>query len=153
MRVWRNRISFRDNFDCHRRNATAVFELEMGVRTHFARHPVYVPKELTLNLMVTTRITGLPAVLASTLLAACGEHSTTPSTETLTVYEDKPTLKLLPRPTGKQSGRRLSFFCSATFQPRWSGYRRSIRFENADKNGDGHKSKLGDTSNCSVLHL
>src|SRR5437870_11462025 len=105
MRISRNRISFRDNFDCHRRNATAVFELEIGVRTHFARHPVYVPKELTMNLMVTTRIIGLAAVLASTLLAACGQHSTTASTETLTVYEDKPTLKLLDLgPPGNSPG-------------------------------------------------
>jgi len=58
-----------------------------------------------MNLMVTTRITGLAAVLASTLLAACGEHSTTPSTETLTVYEDKPTLKLLDLgPPGNSPG-------------------------------------------------
>ena len=135
----RNRISFRDNFDCHRRDATAVFELEIGVRTHFARHPVYVPKELTINLMVTTRITGLAAVLASTLLVACGEHSTTPSTETLTVYEDKPTLKLLDLgPPGNSPGDVYHFFAPLHSSP--------------DKNG-GHKSKVGDTSNCSVLHL
>src|SRR6266576_849785 len=118
MRISRNRISFRDNFDCHRRNATAVFELEIGVRTHFAGHPVYVPKELTMNLMVTTRITGLAAVLASTLLAACGEHSTTPSTETLTVYEDKPTLKLLDLgPPGNSPGDVYHFFAPLHSSP------------------------------------
>jgi len=48
-----------------------------------------------MNLMVTTRIIGLAAVFASTLMAACGQRSTTALTETLTVYEDKPTMKLL----------------------------------------------------------
>jgi len=48
-----------------------------------------------MNLIVTRRIIGLAAVLASTLIAACGLRSTTASTETLTVYEDAPTLKLL----------------------------------------------------------
>ena len=48
-----------------------------------------------MNLIATRRIIVLLALLASTLLAACGQHSTTNSTETLTVYEDKPTLKLL----------------------------------------------------------
>src|SRR6266576_3881884 len=118
MRISRNRISFRDNFDCHRRNATAVFELEIGVRTHFAGHPIYVPKELTMNLMVTTRITGLAAVLASTLVVACGEHSTTPSTETLTVYEDKPTLKLLDLgPPGNSPGDVYHFFAPLHSSP------------------------------------
>jgi hypothetical protein len=37
----------------------------------------------------------LDALLASTLMAACGLHCTNPSTETLTLYEDAPTLKLL----------------------------------------------------------
>src|SRR5204862_2069445 len=118
MRISRNRISFRDNFDCHRRNATAVFELEIGVRTHFAGHPICVPKELTMNLMVTTRITGLAAVLASTLVVACGEHSTTPSTETLTVYEDKPTLKLLDLgPPGNSPGDVYHFFAPLHSSP------------------------------------
>ena len=37
----------------------------------------------------------LAALLGSTLMVACGLHCTNPSTETLTVYEDAPTLKLL----------------------------------------------------------
>ena len=41
------------------------------------------------------RMMALAALLASTLMAACGLHCTNPSTETLTVYEDAPTLKLL----------------------------------------------------------
>ena len=48
-----------------------------------------------MNLIATRRIIGLAAVLASTLMAACGQRSTTALTETLTVYEDKPTMKLL----------------------------------------------------------
>jgi hypothetical protein len=48
-----------------------------------------------MNLIATRRIVGLAAVLASTLMTACGHGSTTASTETFTVYEDKPTLKLL----------------------------------------------------------
>jgi hypothetical protein len=38
---------------------------------------------------------GIGSLLASILMAACGPHSTNPSTETLTVYEDAPALKPL----------------------------------------------------------
>ena len=48
-----------------------------------------------MNLITTRRTIGLAAVLGSTLMVACGLHCTNPSTETLTVYEDAPTLKLL----------------------------------------------------------
>src|SRR5437762_11829819 len=48
-----------------------------------------------MNLIATRRIIGLAALLASPLMAACGQRSTTALTETLTVYEDKPTMKLL----------------------------------------------------------
>jgi hypothetical protein len=58
-----------------------------------------------MNLITTRRIIGLAAVLVSTLMAACGLRSTTASTETLTVYEDKPTLKLLDLgPPGNSPG-------------------------------------------------
>jgi hypothetical protein len=48
-----------------------------------------------MNLIVTRRAITSAALLASTLMAACGLRSTTASTETFTVYEDRPTLKLL----------------------------------------------------------
>jgi hypothetical protein len=71
-----------------------------------------------MNLILTTRITGLAAVLASTLLAACGQRSTTPSTETLTVYEDKPTLKLLDLgPPGNSPGDVYHFFAPLHSSP------------------------------------
>jgi hypothetical protein len=48
-----------------------------------------------MNLIVTRRMIVLAALLASTLIAACGLRSTNPSTETLTVYQDAPKMKLL----------------------------------------------------------
>lgn len=48
-----------------------------------------------MNLIATWRIIGLAAVLGSTLMVACGLHSTTAPTEAFTVYEDAPALKLL----------------------------------------------------------
>jgi hypothetical protein len=41
-----------------------------------------------MNLIVTRRMTALGALLASTLMTACGLRCTNPSNETLTVYED-----------------------------------------------------------------
>jgi hypothetical protein len=64
-----------------------------------------------MNLITTRRIIGLAAVLVSTLMAACGLRSTTASTETLIVYEDKPTLKLLDLgPPGNSPGDVYHFF-------------------------------------------
>ena len=48
-----------------------------------------------MNLIVTQRMTALAALLASTLMAACGLRSTNSSTETLTIYQDAPKVKLL----------------------------------------------------------
>src|SRR6266446_2942868 len=48
-----------------------------------------------MNLIVTQRTAALAALLASTLMAACGLRSTNSSTETLTVYQDAPKMKLL----------------------------------------------------------
>jgi hypothetical protein len=45
--------------------------------------------------ILTRRIMASAALLVSILMAACGPHSTNPSTETLTVYEDAPALKPL----------------------------------------------------------
>jgi hypothetical protein len=45
------------------------------------------------------------ALLVSMFMAACGRHSTNPSTETLTVYEDAPALKPLdPGSPGNSPG-------------------------------------------------
>src|SRR5882724_3312509 len=64
-----------------------------------------------MNLIIMRRIIGLAAVLGSTLMAACGLHCTNPSTETLTVYEDKPSLLLLDLgPPGNSPGDVYHFF-------------------------------------------
>src|SRR5436309_14658907 len=46
-------------------------------------------------MIVTRRMIALAALLASTLMAACGLRSTNPSSETITLYQDAPTLSLL----------------------------------------------------------
>src|ERR1041385_7098916 len=51
--------------------------------------------EFMMNLMFQRTVTGSAALLASFLIAACGSHSSNPSTETLTVYEDAPKMSLL----------------------------------------------------------
>ena len=79
-----------------------------------------------MNLIVTQRMAALAALLALALMPACGLRSTNSSTETLTVYQDAPNMKLLDLGAGEQPGRRVSFFCSATLQPRRSGDGRSI---------------------------
>src|SRR5205814_9877569 len=48
-----------------------------------------------MKLIVTPRMKALAALLASILIAACGLRSTNPSTETLTIYQDAPKMKLL----------------------------------------------------------
>jgi hypothetical protein len=48
-----------------------------------------------MDLFVTTRMTALGLLLASTQMAACGLRCTNPSSETLTVHEDAPTLNPL----------------------------------------------------------
>ena len=48
-----------------------------------------------MNLITTRRIIGLGAVLGSTLMVACGLHSTTAPSETFTVYEDAPKMSLV----------------------------------------------------------
>lgn len=40
-------------------------------------------------------VTGLAALLASFLITACGAHSSNPSTETFTIYQDAPKMSLL----------------------------------------------------------
>ena len=48
-----------------------------------------------MKLIVTHRIIASVALLFSCFMAACGPHSTNPSTETLTIYQDAPALKPL----------------------------------------------------------
>jgi hypothetical protein len=48
-----------------------------------------------MNLIVKPRMTASAALLVSILMAACGLRSTNSSTETLTIYQDAPKLKLL----------------------------------------------------------
>src|SRR6266404_9652601 len=64
-----------------------------------------------MNLIIMRRIIRLAAVLGSTLMVACGVHCTNPSTETFTVYEDAPTVKLLDLgPPGNSPGDVYHFF-------------------------------------------
>jgi hypothetical protein len=48
-----------------------------------------------MNAIVRKRIVAAGALLISIVMAACGQHSTNPSTETFTVYEDAPKMTLL----------------------------------------------------------
>src|SRR5207247_7236871 len=71
-----------------------------------------------MNLITTRRIIGLAAVLGSALMVACGLHSTTARTETFTVYEDAPTLKLLDLgPPGNSPGDVYHFFAPLHSSP------------------------------------
>jgi hypothetical protein len=71
-----------------------------------------------MNLIIMRRIIGLAAVLGSTVMVACGLHCTNPSTETLTVYEDAPTLKLLDLgPPGNSPGDVYHFFAPLRSSP------------------------------------
>ncbi len=64
-----------------------------------------------MNLIVTSRLMANAALLASTLLTACGLRCTSPSTETFTVFEDAPMLKLLDLGTpGNSPGDVYHFF-------------------------------------------
>jgi hypothetical protein len=48
-----------------------------------------------MNPIFQRTVTGLAALLASSLIAACGAHCSNPSTETLTIYQDAPKMSLL----------------------------------------------------------
>src|SRR5205814_8804429 len=68
--------------------------------------------------IVTRRMIALAALLASTLMAACGLHSANTSSETLTVYQDAPTLSLLDLgPPGRSPGDVHHFFASLHSSP------------------------------------
>src|SRR5438552_19146474 len=75
-------------------------------------------KEFTMHPIVTRRMIALAALLASTLMAACGLRSTNPSSETLTVYQDAPTLSLLDLgPPGRSPGDVHHFFAPLHSSP------------------------------------
>src|SRR5438093_13704927 len=68
--------------------------------------------------IVTPRMKALAALLASILIAACGLRSTNPSTETLTVYQDAPKMKLLDLgPPGNSPGDVYHFFAPLHSSP------------------------------------
>src|SRR5881398_4008444 len=68
--------------------------------------------------IVTRRMMALAALLASTLMAACDLCSTNPSSETLTVYQDAPTLSLLDLgPPGRSPGDVHHFFAPLHTSP------------------------------------
>ena len=48
-----------------------------------------------MNLIAQRIILAAATVSASVLIAACGEHSTNPSTETFTIYQDAPKMSML----------------------------------------------------------
>jgi len=48
-----------------------------------------------MNAIVRQRIVAAGALLTSIVMAACGQHSTSPSTETFTVHEGVPKISLL----------------------------------------------------------
>ena len=71
-----------------------------------------------MNLIVTQRTAALAALLASTLMAACGLRSTNSSIETLTIYQDAPKMKLLDLgEPGNSSGDVYHFFAPLHSSP------------------------------------
>jgi hypothetical protein len=71
-----------------------------------------------MNLIIARRTIASAALLASVLMAACGQRSTNSSSETLTVYEDRPTLKLLDLgPPGNSPADVYHFFASLHSSP------------------------------------
>jgi hypothetical protein len=71
-----------------------------------------------MNLIVARRTIASAALFASVLMAACGQRSTNSSSETLTVYEDRPTLKLLDLgPPGNSPGDVYHFFAPLHSSP------------------------------------
>jgi hypothetical protein len=64
------------------------------------------------------RMTAFCALVASTLMTACDLRSTNPSSETLTVYQDAPTLNLLDHgPPGSSPGDVYQFFAPLHSSP------------------------------------
>ena len=71
-----------------------------------------------MGLIVARRAIASAALFASVLMAACGQRSTNSPTETFTVYEDAPTLKLLDLgPPGNSPGDVYHFFAPLHSSP------------------------------------
>jgi hypothetical protein len=71
-----------------------------------------------MNLIVKRRAIALAVVLASIVMTACGQRSTNPSSETLTVYQDAPILNLLDHgPPGRSPGDVHHFFAPLHSRP------------------------------------
>src|SRR5215831_13043159 len=72
-----------------------------------------------MNPIFTRRMmVALAALLAATLMTACGARSTNPSTETLTVYQDAPKIKVLDLgEPGNSPGDVHHFFATLHFSP------------------------------------
>src|SRR5690349_7824870 len=65
-----------------------------GFRTN-NEYATWDHSSLNMNPLVTQRTVSIVALLASTLITACGQRSTNPPTGALTVYEDAPKMILL----------------------------------------------------------
>jgi hypothetical protein len=71
-----------------------------------------------MNLIVKRRTIALAVLLVSIVMTACGQRSTDPSSETLTVYQDAPTLNLLDNgPSGNSPGDVHHFFAPLHSRP------------------------------------
>src|SRR5256886_14337185 len=71
-----------------------------------------------MNLIVTSRLMAMAALIASTLLEGCGLRCTSPSTETFTVYEDAPKMSQLDLgPPGNSPGDVYHFFAALHSTP------------------------------------
>src|SRR6478672_10303813 len=66
----------------------------MWVRTQFAKFRSDF-RRVRMNLIAKRIILAAATVSASVFIAACGAHSTSPSTETFTIYQDAPKMSLL----------------------------------------------------------
>src|SRR6266542_3738544 len=97
-----------------------------------------------MNLIVTSRLMANAALLASTLLTACGLRCTSPSTETFTVFEDAPMLKLLDLGTpGNSPGDVYHFFAPLHSTPGGTGKYMGARGQlTSTRNADGSYTQV-----------
>lgn len=107
-----------------------------------------------MNLIVTRRMIALAALLAATVMTACGLRSTNPSSETLTVYQDAPKLNLLDHgPPGNSPGDVYHFFAPLHSSPGGPVTGEVFGTKTLVKLATGHQSKLGEARNASVFYL
>jgi hypothetical protein len=90
-----------------------------------------------MNLIAQQMMTAAAALSVSALIAAYGAHSTNPSNETFTVYEDAPKMSLLDLgQPGNSPGDVYHFSAPAALQRRWPGHLRGVRFKDFDQARD-----------------